>query len=170
MWQTMLVAIMISQFLPDEIRTGTYRTLFHPEQIISGKEDAANNYAQGCYTTGKEIIDPVVDRARKMVITLMGKSSALDSGCCCPDHQEVMVWMDLYQIDPSTVTWSDVMRCTLVCVALLGKQGAEDPPRTHSNQCHRSPSGWCFLFMPLLPCAVFLLQNFRSAVVTLKHT
>lgn len=72
MWQTMLVAIMISQFLPDEIRTGTYRTLFHPEQIISGKEDAANNYAQDRYTTGKEIIDPVVNRARKMVITLQG--------------------------------------------------------------------------------------------------
>merc|ERR1712013_841704 len=24
----------------DEVRTGTYRTLFHPEQLISGKEDA----------------------------------------------------------------------------------------------------------------------------------
>ncbi|KFQ86942.1 Tubulin alpha chain, partial [Phoenicopterus ruber ruber] len=48
----------------DEIRTGTYRTLFHPEQLISGKEDAANNYARGHYTIGKEIIDSVVDRAR----------------------------------------------------------------------------------------------------------
>ncbi|KFO92984.1 Tubulin alpha chain, partial [Buceros rhinoceros silvestris] len=46
------------------IRNGTYRTLFHPEQLISGKEDAANNYARGHYTIGKEIIDPVVDRAR----------------------------------------------------------------------------------------------------------
>jgi tubulin alpha len=27
----------------DEIRTGTYRQLFHPEYLISGKEDAANN-------------------------------------------------------------------------------------------------------------------------------
>lgn len=27
----------------DEIRTGPYRQLFHPEQLISGKEDAANN-------------------------------------------------------------------------------------------------------------------------------
>ena len=26
----------------DEVRTGTYRQLFHPEQLISGKEDAAN--------------------------------------------------------------------------------------------------------------------------------
>ncbi|NXE18955.1 TBA1A protein, partial [Ardeotis kori] len=50
----------------DEIRSGTYRTLFHPEQLISGKEDAANNYARGHYTIGKEIIDSVADRARKM--------------------------------------------------------------------------------------------------------
>ncbi|TFK07493.1 Tubulin alpha chain [Platysternon megacephalum] len=56
----------------DEIRTGTYRSLFHPEQLISGKEDAANNYARGHYTIGKEIIDPVVDRTRKMVIIVLG--------------------------------------------------------------------------------------------------
>lgn len=30
----------------DEIRTGTYRSLFHPDQMITGKEDAANNYAR----------------------------------------------------------------------------------------------------------------------------
>ncbi len=35
----------------DEVRTGTYRTLFHPEQLISGKEDAANNFARGHYTS-----------------------------------------------------------------------------------------------------------------------
>ena len=34
-------------------RTGTYRQLFHPEQLINGKEDAANNYARGHYTIGK---------------------------------------------------------------------------------------------------------------------
>merc|ERR1712029_548278 len=34
----------------DEVRTGTYRQLFHPEQMVSGKEDAANNYARGHYT------------------------------------------------------------------------------------------------------------------------
>ncbi len=37
----------------DEIRTGTYRQLFHPEQLVTGKEDAANNYARGRYTVGK---------------------------------------------------------------------------------------------------------------------
>ena len=28
------------QTLSDEVRTGTYRQLFHPEQLITGKEDA----------------------------------------------------------------------------------------------------------------------------------
>ncbi|KAJ3588337.1 hypothetical protein NHX12_011930 [Muraenolepis orangiensis] len=51
----------------DEVRSGTYRQLFHPEQLITGKEDAANNYARGHYTIGKEIIDMVLDRTRKLV-------------------------------------------------------------------------------------------------------
>ena len=37
----------------DEVRTGTYRQLFHPEKLITGKEDAVNNYARGHYTIGK---------------------------------------------------------------------------------------------------------------------
>lgn len=41
----------------DEVRTGTYRSLFHPEQLLSGKEDAANCYARGRYTIGREMID-----------------------------------------------------------------------------------------------------------------
>lgn len=41
--------------------------LFHLEQLFSSKEDAANNYARGHYTIGKEIIDTVIDRAHKMV-------------------------------------------------------------------------------------------------------
>merc|ERR1711968_331626 len=50
----------------DEVRTGTYRQLYHPEQLISGKEDAANNYARGHYTVGKEIVDLALDRLRKL--------------------------------------------------------------------------------------------------------
>ena len=50
----------------DEVRTGTYRQLFHPEQLINGKEDAANNYARGHYTIGKEQIEVTMDRIRKM--------------------------------------------------------------------------------------------------------
>ena len=96
----------------DEVRTGTYRQLFHPEQLISGKEDAANNFARGgttqffqmtgtcmhshstlfsrlcaaehclldaissCtighYTIGKEIVDLVLDRIRKLADNCTG--------------------------------------------------------------------------------------------------
>lgn len=50
----------------DEIRTGEYRQLFHPELLISGKEDASNNYARGHYTIGKEMVDGVIDRIRRV--------------------------------------------------------------------------------------------------------
>ena len=48
------------------MRTGTYRQLFHPEQLITGKEDAANNYARGHYTIGKEQIDVAMDKIRRL--------------------------------------------------------------------------------------------------------
>ena len=34
--------------------------------MITGKEDAANNYARGHYTIGKDMIDLVLDRLRKL--------------------------------------------------------------------------------------------------------
>ena len=62
-----LTKVLTQHFITDEVRTGTYRQLFHPEQLITGKEDAANNYARGHYTVGKEMIDMVLDRIRKLV-------------------------------------------------------------------------------------------------------
>ncbi|CAI9770051.1 unnamed protein product [Fraxinus pennsylvanica] len=56
----------------DEVRTGTYRQLFHPELLISGKEDAANNFARGHYTIGKEIVDLCLDRIRKLADNCTG--------------------------------------------------------------------------------------------------
>ncbi|VFV34733.1 alpha 3, partial [Lynx pardinus] len=56
----------------DEVRTGTYCQLFHPEQLITGKKDSANNYAQGHYTIGKEIIDLVLNRIRKLAAQSTG--------------------------------------------------------------------------------------------------
>ena len=41
------VFVDLEPSVTDEVRTGTYRQLFHPEQMITGKEDAANNYACG---------------------------------------------------------------------------------------------------------------------------
>jgi len=56
----------------DEVRNGDYRQLYHPEQLISGKEDAANNYARGHYTVGKEMVDAVLDRIRKLADNCSG--------------------------------------------------------------------------------------------------
>ncbi|XP_056089191.1 tubulin alpha chain, testis-specific-like [Rhinichthys klamathensis goyatoka] len=61
-----VVNLPLFVFVPDEVRTGTNRQLFPPQQLITGKEDAANNYARGHYTIGKEIVDLVLDRVRKL--------------------------------------------------------------------------------------------------------
>ncbi|EIW69451.1 tubulin alpha-1A chain [Tremella mesenterica] len=56
----------------DEVRTGTYRSLFHPETMITGKEDAANNYARGHYTIGKELVDTVLEQVRRLADNCSG--------------------------------------------------------------------------------------------------
>ncbi|GAA93509.1 uncharacterized protein L969DRAFT_52136 [Mixia osmundae IAM 14324] len=56
----------------DEVRNGAYKGLFHPETLVNGKEDAANNYARGHYTVGKELIDTVLDRLRKLADACSG--------------------------------------------------------------------------------------------------
>ena len=56
----------------DEVRTGVYRQLFHPEQLVTGKEDAANNYARGHYTIGKDMIADSCDKIRKLVENCTG--------------------------------------------------------------------------------------------------
>ncbi|KAL3288408.1 hypothetical protein HHI36_002856 [Cryptolaemus montrouzieri] len=48
------------------IRNSNMRSLYNPEQMINYKEDAANNFARGHYSIGKEVIDPVMDRIRKI--------------------------------------------------------------------------------------------------------
>ncbi|OBZ77176.1 Tubulin alpha-1B chain [Grifola frondosa] len=56
----------------DAVKNGPYRSLFHPETMISGKEDAANNYARGHYTVGKELLDPVMDKVRRLADNCTG--------------------------------------------------------------------------------------------------
>lgn len=50
----------------DEIRKGPYKDFFHPNQMINGKEDAANNFARGHYVVGKEMILPVIETLRRV--------------------------------------------------------------------------------------------------------
>jgi len=51
----------------DEIRTGPYKSLFNPDLMVTGKEDAANNFARGHYTAGKEISEIVMEKIRRVV-------------------------------------------------------------------------------------------------------
>jgi len=51
----------------DDVKNSAFSAIYHPEFLLQGKEDAANNFARGHYTVGKEIIDKVNDRLRKMV-------------------------------------------------------------------------------------------------------
>jgi tubulin alpha len=58
--------------IADEVKTGTYKSLFKPENMITGKEDAANNFARGHYTIGKELIDVTCDKIQRMAEALSG--------------------------------------------------------------------------------------------------
>jgi tubulin alpha len=51
----------------DDVKSSLFAAMFNPEFLLHGKEDAANNFARGHYTVGKEIIDKVNDRLRKLV-------------------------------------------------------------------------------------------------------
>jgi tubulin alpha len=54
----------------DEIRTGRYRSLFHPDLMVSGKEDASNKYdAHDFYSR-----DPDRDIAMPEVTTLSARN------------------------------------------------------------------------------------------------
>ncbi len=44
------VFVDLEPTVADEVRMDTYRQLFYPEQLLSGKGDAANNFALGRYT------------------------------------------------------------------------------------------------------------------------
>merc|ERR1712025_1301742 len=61
------ITVDLEPTVVDDVRTGDYAQMFHPEFLLNGKEDAANNFARGHYTVGKEILDQVNDRLRKLV-------------------------------------------------------------------------------------------------------
>ncbi|XP_066333269.1 uncharacterized protein [Miscanthus floridulus] len=56
----------------DEVCTGSFGQLFLPEQLISRKEDADNNFAHVHYTIGKEIVDLCLDCVCKLADNCTG--------------------------------------------------------------------------------------------------
>jgi len=61
------ITVDLEPTVVDDVRTGKRSQMYHPEFLLNGKEDAANNFARGHYTVGKEILDQVNDRLRKLV-------------------------------------------------------------------------------------------------------
>ncbi len=49
----------------DSVRAGQYGGLFRPDNFVFGQSGAGNNWAKGHYTDGAELIDSVLDVARK---------------------------------------------------------------------------------------------------------
>ena len=50
----------------NHIKCSSHSKLYDPEYLISGKEDAGNNFARGYCTIGKEMIDKINDKIRKL--------------------------------------------------------------------------------------------------------
>ena len=50
----------------NEVRSGHYRNLFHPKQLLTGNEDASNNYARGYFTVGRDMIENTVETVKKL--------------------------------------------------------------------------------------------------------
>ena len=61
----------------DEERTSTHRQLFNSEKLIGANANAANNYARGHYTIGKEIVDLCLDRIRNLADNCTGLQGSL---------------------------------------------------------------------------------------------
>ncbi|KAJ4189104.1 Tubulin beta chain (Beta tubulin) [Fusarium solani] len=49
----------------DSIRAGPLGRLFRPDNFVSGEASAGNNWAEGHYTEGAELVDQVVDVVRR---------------------------------------------------------------------------------------------------------
>ncbi|PFH38634.1 putative alpha-tubulin I [Besnoitia besnoiti] len=60
------VMVDLEPTVVDDVRKGHYGKLFHPDFLLSGKEDAANNFARGYYTVGREMVESLMDRIHRL--------------------------------------------------------------------------------------------------------
>jgi len=60
------LAVDLEPNVIDDVKNSQYASIFHPDFLLSGKEDAANNFARGHYSVGKEMLDRSMDRIRKL--------------------------------------------------------------------------------------------------------
>jgi tubulin alpha len=50
----------------DDVKNSAYGAMYNPQMLLAGVEDAANNFARGHYTVGKEMIDRVDEALRQL--------------------------------------------------------------------------------------------------------
>eukprot|EP00915_Cephaloidophora_sp_WS-2016_P003056 GHVH01004138.1.p1 GENE.GHVH01004138.1~~GHVH01004138.1.p1 ORF type:complete len:299 (+),score=52.61 GHVH01004138.1:178-1074(+) len=53
----------------DQLQSGKYHSLFNPDHMITGKEDAANNFARGYFTVGRDYVDQIMESVSQVVRT-----------------------------------------------------------------------------------------------------
>lgn len=52
----------------DKIRTGTFKSLFNKEDLMTGKQDSSNIFCRGHYSIGRStMIESSINRIRKLV-------------------------------------------------------------------------------------------------------
>ncbi|CAL8104465.1 unnamed protein product [Calicophoron daubneyi] len=66
-WTPRSVMVDLEPTVIDEIRIGAYRQLWRPTSLVTGKEDAANNYGRGNCTIGKLKMEETLEAVRKML-------------------------------------------------------------------------------------------------------
>lgn len=60
------IFIDLDPMVIEDLKAGEYRHMIKSQYLIKGKEDAANNFARGRYTVGKDILDPTLDIFRRL--------------------------------------------------------------------------------------------------------
>ncbi|EDV91257.1 tubulin alpha chain [Drosophila grimshawi] len=64
--QPRLVMIDTEPTVIDEIRTGAYRNLFHPDTLITGKDDSGSNFARGYNLMASELLNRAMNAIRRV--------------------------------------------------------------------------------------------------------
>ncbi|KAF3830547.1 hypothetical protein GH733_004366 [Mirounga leonina] len=135
------VSVELESTVIDEVHTGTYLQLFHPEQLITGKEDAASNYAQGHYIIGKEITDPVLDQIQKLADQGTGLQGFLVfhsfGGGIAPQVSTAVVEFDSSILTTHTLEHSDFASLVdnyTICDICHGNLNIELPTYTNLNR------------------------------------
>ncbi|XVF67408.1 hypothetical protein PTKIN_Ptkin10aG0118600 [Pterospermum kingtungense] len=121
----------------DEVRTGTYRQLFHPEQLINGKKDVANNFARSHYTIDKKIVDLCLNLIISLLITALVFKGSLFSTLLVEALDLVLV--STYVVEPynnvlsthpfwSTLMWLFSLKMRLFMTFTGAPLTLSDPP------------------------------------------